>query len=176
MSLITRLSASQRLLALSRPSVFASGHSALKSTGSPQEQMDEYWAKNKRLNRPMSPHMTIYNLHHVTSAMSVTHRATGIALAGVTTAFAFGSVFLPQNLDQAILSLQSFGESWFGYMMLMEVKFLLVWPIIFHTLNGIRHLVWDTGKGFEMSDLRKSGYVVTALSVIISAAIVYLYK
>ncbi|XP_039274184.1 succinate dehydrogenase cytochrome b560 subunit, mitochondrial-like [Styela clava] len=160
-----------RILALTRPLAF-SGYVAPKSTGTAQEQIDEFWNKNKTLNRPMSPHITVYNLHHVTSAMSLTHRATGIFLAGAVSAFAFASPLLPKNLDEVILSFQSWGDTWIGYLAIMDFKICLVLPIVFHTLNGLRHLAWDTGKGFEMSDLRKSGYATVGLSLLISIMIV----
>lgn len=177
MSLLSQIGRLQgRLLTIKRPVAFTGCNIAPKSTGTAQEQIDEFWAKNKTLNRPMSPALTTYNLHHITSALSVTHRGTGIMLAGAVAGLAYASPFLPENLDQVILSFQSWGDTWIGYLAIMDFKFLLVWPIIFHTLNGLRHLAWDTGKGFEMSDLKRSGYATVGLSLLISCLIVYCCK
>ena len=167
-----------KLLNVIRPSTVAliGGNVAPKSTGTAQEQMDEFWNKNKKLNRPMSPHMTVYKLVDLTSGLSITHRATGMILAGMTTAFAFATPFLPANLDKAILSLQACGDTWLGWFLLMDIKFLIVWCVMFHTLNGIRHLAWDTGRGFQLNDLKKSGYAVIGLSALLATAIVYLCR
>lgn len=167
-----------KLLNRLRPGVIHAfgGSSANKSTGTAQEQIDNFWRKNKKLNRPMSPHMTVYKLADITSGLSLTHRATGMLLAGATTSFAFATPLLPANLDQAIYGLQTYMDTWLGYLVVMDVKFLLVWCIMFHTCNGIRHLAWDTGKGFQMDDLKKSGYAVIGLSALLATLIVYFCK
>lgn len=167
-----------KLLTRLRPEVIHvfGGFSAYKSTGTAQEQMDSFWSKNKTLNRPMSPHMTVYKLADITSGLSLTHRATGMLLAGATTSFALATPFLPANLDQAIYGLQAYMDSWLGYLVLMDVKFLLVWCIMFHTCNGIRHLAWDTGKGFQIDNLKRSGYAVIGLSALLATLIVYCCK
>ena len=54
--------------------------------------------------------------------------------------------------------------SWFGRLVLFGVVFSL-W---FHLANGIRHLVWDTGRGLEMEQLRLSGLAVVAVSVVLT--------
>lgn len=146
---------------------------APKSTGTAQSQIDEFWEKNKKLNRPMSPHLTAYNLVTMTAGMSVTHRATGIYLTAVTCVFAQLSPFLPENLDQAMLVLQS--DSILYNALLFDCKLALLWPIVYHTLNGVRHLAWDTGKGFKMNELYLSGYAVIGLSFLITVAMILLY-
>lgn len=59
----------------------------------PLNPEEEFWDKNKRLNRPVSPHLTIYKFQ-ITSVLSITHRATGLALSGLTSAFAIGLFFI----------------------------------------------------------------------------------
>ena len=46
------------------------------------------------------------------------------------------------------------------------VKFFIALPFVYHMLIGVRHLVWDTGKGLQLSQLYKSGYLIICLAVI----------
>src|ERR1700759_5311146 len=94
--------------------------------------------------RPLSPHMSIWRWH-ITMASSIAHRATGIALyvgalllAGWALALAGGPIRYQtyvQLLDSPIGKLVLFG---------MTVS------LFYHLANGIRHLVFDSGKGFEL--------------------------
>lgn len=66
-----------KLLHRTRTVFTSSSVAALKA-----QSAEDFWAKNKRLRRPMSPHLTIYK-PQITSLLSVTHRGTGVALAGL---------------------------------------------------------------------------------------------
>jgi succinate dehydrogenase / fumarate reductase cytochrome b subunit len=104
--------------------------------------------------RPLSPHLQVYT-PQITSVLSILHRATGVALT-------FGAVFLvywlaaaaygPDEFERA----QIFMGSWFGQLVLLGVSFSL----FYHLANGIRHLIWDAGYGFELSVLRLTGIIV----------------
>ncbi len=122
----------------------------------------EFWAKNKALGRPVSPHLTIYKFQ-ITSVMSVTHRATGIIQSAMLSAFAVGVMVLPGTFPTMLAELQSFH---FAAPLIFLAKFGLAWPVTYHLLNGVRHLAWDLGKGFKIPEVYKSGYVVLGLSVI----------
>merc|ERR1719309_1658950 len=61
---------------------------------SAKEEMNKFWAKNNRLNRPMSPHLTIYKWS-IPMMMSVTHRGTGVGLSGAISVFALAALVLP---------------------------------------------------------------------------------
>jgi len=65
---------------------------------------------------------------------------------------------------EAYTTAQAILGSWFGRLVLFGVVFSL-W---FHLANGIRHLVWDAGMGFEMEQLRKSGLAVVAVSIVMT--------
>ena len=112
--------------------------------------------------RPLSPHLQIYK-PQLTSVLSITHRLTGIVLST-------GSVFLVWWLvaassgGGAFAAAQSFWGSWVGILLLMGWTFSL----FFHLSNGIRHLVWDTGYGFELRDAYLSGMIVIAASAILT--------
>jgi len=125
---------------------------------------EDFWDKNKRFNRPMSPHLTIYKLQ-ITSVLSVTHRGTGLALSGLTSAFAIGMLMASSPFPTYISLLQS---SHLGSAFLFSAKFILTFPLAFHFLNGIRHLAWDLGKGFDLKTLNASGWGVVGGSVLLS--------
>jgi succinate dehydrogenase (ubiquinone) cytochrome b560 subunit len=132
----------------------------------PLSQDEDFWDKNKRLNRPMSPHLTIYKFQ-VTSVLSVSHRATGLALSGLMSGFAITMLALPHGFPHYYQLLTSCGAGLTG---IFAAKFILAFPFIFHFANGIRHLVWDMGKGFQLNELYASGYTVVGLSLLLSLA------
>ena len=105
-------------------------------------------------SRPVSPHLTVYKWQ-ITMVMSILHRATGLALA-------FGTIFLVAWLCAAAYSpdcftwLNGFFGSFIGKIMMFG------WTVAFyyHMLNGIRHLGWDFGYGFELRSMELTGLLV----------------
>ena len=59
----------------------------------------EFWSKNKALNRPISPHLTIYKFQ-LTSMLSITHRGTGLAQSGMLTGVGLGALLLPGSFSE----------------------------------------------------------------------------
>lgn len=113
-------------------------------------------------SRPLSPHLQVYR-PQITSVLSITHRATGVALffgAVVLTAWLTSATYGPEVFaaTQAVLG------SWLGQLVLWGVVFSL-W---YHLANGIRHLAWDAGWGFELPVLRRTGIAVVAASVVLT--------
>uniref|UniRef100_A0A3P9HQ25 Succinate dehydrogenase cytochrome b560 subunit, mitochondrial n=1 Tax=Oryzias latipes TaxID=8090 RepID=A0A3P9HQ25_ORYLA len=129
-----------------------------------KEEMNKFWAKNSRLNRPMSPHLAIYKWS-VPMLMSITHRGTGLALSGGISAFAAAALVLPGNYPYYLDLIHSLSV---GPVLIGLAKFGIAFPVSYHTYNGIRHLCWDLGKGFRLPEVNRSGYVVIGLSVITS--------
>lgn len=127
-----------------------------------QYSAEEWEKKNEKMGRPMSPHLTIYKFQ-LTSMLSITHRATGLGLHFGLLGFAGAMALLP-NTYPYYLTLMAGSVG--GKAVLAGAKFIISWPFFFHTFNGIRHLVWDMGKGFSIKTLYKSGYGVVALSVL----------
>jgi succinate dehydrogenase / fumarate reductase cytochrome b subunit len=107
---------------------------------------------------PLSPNLQIYR-PQLTSVLSITHRLTGVALS-------VGSPLLVIWLMMAAAGPQSYGglhvflASWFGLVLLLGWTFSL----FFHLCNGIRHLFWDAGYGFELAAIYASGWAVVAIS------------
>ena len=120
--------------------------------------------------RPLSPHLQIYR-PQLTAFTSIMHRITGIGLAVGLLYLVCWLVAAASGLE-AFDRLQSFNGSIIGTLL------LLGWSVAFfyHLLNGIRHLAWDAGWGFELPSAYKTGYAVligTALLTILAWVIGY---
>jgi succinate dehydrogenase / fumarate reductase cytochrome b subunit len=108
------------------------------------------------VRRPLSPHLQVYR-PQITSALSIFHRITGVALG-------FGTVLLVWWLAAAAGSPESFARvqgligSWLGMLLL----FGWTAALFYHACNGIRHLWWDTGRGLAIDQVEASGKAVLA--------------
>eukprot|EP00051_Salpingoeca_urceolata_P005541 m.74208 g.74208 ORF g.74208 m.74208 type:complete len:191 (-) comp14416_c0_seq1:62-634(-) len=117
--------------------------------------------KNTKLNRPMSPHLTIYK-PQLTSMLSISHRATGIAHTTLITGA--GLWFLSgQSMDSMITLIESFNPS---ATTVILGKMALAFPLTYHSFNGFRHLMWDTARKLELKDVYSTGYFVVGLSTV----------
>jgi succinate dehydrogenase / fumarate reductase cytochrome b subunit len=117
-----------------------------------------------KFRRPTSPHLQIYRWT-ITMATSIVHRMTGIAL-GVGTLLLTWWLLAAASGDDQFYLVHEFVTSWFGRLVL----FGFTWALSFHLLNGIRHLAWDTGWGFELKTATATGWLVVVLSVVITLA------
>jgi succinate dehydrogenase / fumarate reductase cytochrome b subunit len=111
--------------------------------------------------RPLSPHLSVYRFEY-TMALSITHRIMGVALSVGLPLLAYWlwSVAAgPAAYDRAVRLFSN-----------LFVKLLVagwIWAFVYHFSNGIRHLVWDTGHGFEKKQARTSGLIVVVAAVAI---------
>jgi len=118
--------------------------------------------------RPLSPHLQVYSWQ-ITMVMSILHRATGVAL----TVGAFG-------LAWWLVSMAAGGETAARAMACVSspIGMVLVFgfslALVYHFLNGIRHLLWDAGRGYDIPSVYKTGYTVAVLTVVLTAAIWFL--
>ncbi|MGY8997066.1 MAG: succinate dehydrogenase, cytochrome b556 subunit [Alphaproteobacteria bacterium] len=113
-------------------------------------------------NRPLSPHLQIYK-PQITSVLSITHRATGVVLSlGVVllVAWLMAAAAGPQYYEAA----QACAGSWVGYLFLFGFSVCL----FYHLLNGIRHLFWDAGHGFELETVTRTGLAVLVGTVLLT--------
>ena len=114
--------------------------------------------------RPLSPHLQVYSWL-ITSTLSIFHRLTGVILS-------FGLIYLAAWLIIAAYypdyyeEFTGFSATPFG--MLVLAGFTV--SLYYHFFNGIRHLFWDMGKGFELDNVRLSGWSVIIATIIFSAA------
>ena len=112
--------------------------------------------------RPLSPFMLgQYYRFQITSAMSLLHRASGVFLALSAFAFSWWIMSMALGGDYA-----AFAAAVTGSLIGKLVLFLISLALMYHLFNGIRHLAWDAGFGFKISQAYTSGYAVLALTVI----------
>ncbi|MFN4090908.1 MAG: succinate dehydrogenase, cytochrome b556 subunit [Alphaproteobacteria bacterium] len=105
-------------------------------------------------SRPLSPHLQVYK-PQLTSILSISHRATGVALV-VGTLLLVWWLAAAAGGPHSYARVQGFIGSWFGMLLLFGWSFCL----FYHLCNGIRHLFWDAGYGFELPDAYRSGWAV----------------
>ena len=115
--------------------------------------------------RPLSPHLQVYR-PQLTSVMSIMHRASGAVLATGSLLVALWLVALAAGAavfnPVADAMQHPFGQLVvFGYSL----------ALVYHGLNGIRHLMWDLRIGLEIKQVYQSGYIVLGLTVLVTAAL-----
>ena len=115
--------------------------------------------------RPLSPHLQVYR-PQLTSVMSIMHRASGAVLATGSllvalwlVALAAGAVVFNPVADAM--------QHPFGQLVVFGYSLALV----YHGLNGIRHLMWDLRIGLEIKQVYQSGYLVLGLTVLVTATL-----
>ncbi|HAV60424.1 succinate dehydrogenase, cytochrome b556 subunit [uncultured Planktomarina sp.] len=116
-----------------------------------------------RGNRPLSPHLTIYR-PQMTSISSIFVRITGNALLAATLLL-IAWLLAASTSAAAFEWVQCVITSWFG-----DLVFLLsLWALWYHMLGGLRHLIWDTGRGLELKTAERMGWVMIIGSLLLTA-------
>ena len=117
-------------------------------------------------NRPLSPHLTIYR-PQMSSISSILVRISGVSLS-------FGFVLIVWWLLAASTNIKYFESansilsSWFGIVVLIGS----VWALCYHSLGGIRHLIWDMGYGFDLKTTDRMGWAVIIGSFVLTFVII----
>ena len=101
-------------------------------------------ADTQPVSRPLSPHLQIYR-RTMTMMMSIAHRISGAALYLGTLILAWWLLSVAAG-PEAYSLFESFISTWIGRLML----FVFTWALMHHMLGGIRHFIWDMGKGFSL--------------------------
>lgn len=126
----------------------------------------------QRKNRPVSPHLTIYQ-PQLTWILSSFHRITGVAMAGafyaLTCGYAATSILSIPFDSAAIVS--AFAALPVAVKIL--AKATMAFPFAFHALNGVRHLVWDIGKELTMTGVYRTGYIVMAGTAVLGSYLAF---
>lgn len=115
--------------------------------------------------RPISPHLGIYRWQ-LTMVLSIVHRATGVALA-VGTILLIALLLALAAGPEPYATVRGFCASPLGLFLL----FGWTWSLCFHLCNGIRHLAWDAGWGFEIPRAYLTGWTVVAVSTLLTVLI-----
>ena len=113
--------------------------------------------------RPLSPHLQIYRWP-ITMAASITHRVTGMALAAGSLFLAWWLVAAATGPDAYALFARAAANP-LGEIVL----FGFLWSLMFHLLNGIRHLAWDIGYGFRVPTAKLTAALVYIGSLVLAA-------
>jgi succinate dehydrogenase / fumarate reductase, cytochrome b subunit len=119
----------------------------------------------KRIERPLSPHLQIYRLQ-INMVMSIVHRITGAALYAGTLLLAWWLV--------AAASSPSYFAFVNGLFESLSGKLVMVgftWALMHHLLGGIRHMIWDMGRGFDLATVDRLSWATLALSVALTLLI-----
>ena len=114
--------------------------------------------------RPLSPHLSIYRWP-ITMTMSILHRATGVALSVgflILAAWLFDAAYGAESYASFV----AYANSTVGRLLLMGWSF----AFFFHLSNGVRHLVWDSGRGFEKTTASASAWFVLVLAILLTSA------
>jgi len=114
------------------------------------------------LKRPLSPHLQIYK-PQLTSVLSIVHRITGVVLSIL-------SLFIPLTLLSVALGIDYFNilKVFLANIFIQLLILASIFVLVYHLLNGIRHLFWDYGLGLSMRDTYVSGYLVLIFSVLLT--------
>jgi succinate dehydrogenase / fumarate reductase cytochrome b subunit len=120
-------------------------------------------------NRPLSPHLTIYR-PQMTSISSIFVRITGNALLAATLLMVWWFLAAATSLGAFELA-SSVITSWFGNV----VMILSLWALWYHTLGGLRHLIWDTGRGLELRAAERMGWMMIIGSLVLTALTIFYF-
>ena len=120
--------------------------------------------------RPLSPHIQIYRWT-LTMFLSILHRATGVALYAGTLLLVWWLMAAATG-PEAFTLFQGVAGSWIGRLVL----FGYTWALFHHMFGGIKHFIWDTGAGFELSAVEwisRGATVIPILLTLISWVLAY---
>jgi len=118
-------------------------------------------------SRPLSPHLQIYK-PQITSILSIFHRLTGISLS-------IGSFIIVACIVSLSMGVESYSyfmsivDNWF----IQTFIFGFAFALFYHFSNGIRHLFWDAGLGFELKSVYVSGSIVVLNAIILTSLTLY---
>ena len=112
--------------------------------------------------RPLSPHLDIYKWQ-VTMASSILHRATGVGLGGGMLILAWWLIAAASGADYYEM-VSGWLTSVFGRIILLA----FTWALFYHLCNGVRHLFWDVGMGYDVVTATRSAWIAIAASVVLT--------
>lgn len=114
------------------------------------------------VNRPLSPHLQVYRLP-LSAILSILHRATGVALSVGTLLLVWWLVSAAQGESEF-----NFVSSVIGSLLGQLILFGWSFALFFHLSNGVRHLFWDAGYGYDLDTVAKSSIAVIASATILT--------
>ena len=115
------------------------------------------------VRRPLSPHLQVYK-PQISSVLSIFHRLSGVALTGGVVVLALWLAAAAES-PHTFLIAQRLVDSFAGQLVLFGFTVML----FYHFCNGIRHLLWDAGYGFDLSTMHRTGYIVIGATLLLAA-------
>lgn len=115
--------------------------------------------------RPLSPHLQVYRPQW-SSVLSILHRITGLLVSAGTVLMVAWLVGLAQG-EQAFAAVRAF----LGHPLMLVLLVGWTLALFYHLLNGIRHLLWDTGMLLELGPARASGWIVVAAALLLTLGV-----
>jgi succinate dehydrogenase / fumarate reductase, cytochrome b subunit len=115
-----------------------------------------------QVKRPTSPHLQVY-AWSLEMALSILHRATGVALGAGSLLVAWWIISIaagPETYEQFRIIMRSIVGK--------IILFGFTWSLMLHLCNGVRHLFWDMGKGFDLKDTHRSSKIVFISSILLT--------
>jgi succinate dehydrogenase / fumarate reductase cytochrome b subunit len=118
----------------------------------------------RKVQRPLSPHLQIYK-PQITSVLSILHRITGAFLS-------LGSLVMAYWFYAAAYDMVAYEQCVLWFTSIIGRLLLIAWSgaFYYHLCNGIRHMLWDMGKGFEIDTVSRTGWMVVIVAVSLTAA------
>ena len=117
--------------------------------------------------RPLSPHLTVYRWAY-TMTLSILHRATGIALSLALIGLTLWLVAIALGPATYVAWIP-----WLTSWPAMVLYALAIIALVYHFCNGLRHLAWDAGWGYERRAAHTSGWVVVIVAIVASLVCLY---
>ncbi len=111
-------------------------------------------------DRPLSPHLQVYK-PQLTSMLSIVHRGTGVFLS-LASVYVVYWIYALSSGPVAFAGAQAIVSTIYGKLFLVAVVF----STFYHLANGLRHLLWDTGHGLELTSAYRTGWMVVIFSLI----------
>mmetsp|Transcript_32212 Transcript_32212/g.56549 ORF Transcript_32212/g.56549 Transcript_32212/m.56549 type:complete len:166 (+) Transcript_32212:68-565(+) len=119
-------------------------------------------------NRPISPHVNIYKFP-VAALSSITNRVTGCLLSVGCFGVGGAAMFLDCNIPALLEPMKEMGA------LMPIVKLSVAFPLVYHYLGGVRHLIWDhTLKGLDIKSMEQSSYILFGSSAVISLGLAFI--
>jgi succinate dehydrogenase / fumarate reductase, cytochrome b subunit len=127
--------------------------------------MEATSGRGMRRERPLSPHLQIYS-PLINMVMSIVHRITGAALY-------FGSLLLAWWLIAAASGPDYYNYvlSWFATWPGKIILLGYTWALLHHMMGGLRHLIWDSGRGYDLGTVDLLSWGSLAASLILTAIV-----
>ncbi|MGR8953375.1 MAG: succinate dehydrogenase, cytochrome b556 subunit [Gammaproteobacteria bacterium] len=112
--------------------------------------------------RPLSPHLQVYKLP-LTGILSISHRLTGVLLS-IGLLYVVCLLSALASGPETYAAVQGFAAAWWG----RGLAWGFIYALFFHLCHGIRHLIWDAGKGFEPETLNRHAWIELTASVLLT--------